>query len=213
MKSLSSSFNNASLANFIVQEWRSCVLGALFSFFAASVVMSGWPTGLIPNITIPFTYEGDGTFYAMVAQRSIEGSIFDLSRNGYPFGGAILDHPIPDLGNLAIIKLLGLITGSHAAVMNLFFLLSFPVTFIASFCVLRSFGAARLSAVVTATLFAFLPFHFQRINHSFFPGFLSHGTTPADLGFWSGLQYNQPRASQRVRFGYLLRSKRLPSSK
>lgn len=156
------------LARHLKREWRFSLAGMLFSFLFASVLISGWPQGLIPNMSIPFAYDGDGIFYSMVGQRMAEGSIFDLSRNGYPFGSSMSDYPMPDLGNLAILKALGALQLGHVTSVNLFFLASFPVTFLFAFLVLLSMRVERTIAVVGAVLFTFLPFHFQRLTHTFY---------------------------------------------
>jgi len=155
-----------SLRSIIRTDWKWWLSGAIFSFILASVLMTGWPSGLLPNLDYPFTYENDGAFG--VIQRLIEGWVFDNPRIGYPFGSSLLDYPGSDSGNYLILKLIGSLTGEWYSAHNLYFLLGFAVTFIASFCVLRSVGLAIPFAFTAATLFNFLPFHFLRIGHLFF---------------------------------------------
>ena len=150
----------------ILTDWKWWVSGAIFSFFLASVLMTGWPSGLVPNLDYPFTYHNDGCFGAI--QRVIEGWIFENPRSGYPFGSDSFDYPNSDSGNLLILKLIGLMTGEWYSAFNIYFLLGFPVTFVASFCVLRSVGLAIPFAFTAATLYSFLPFHFVRIPHLYY---------------------------------------------
>jgi len=157
-----------SLWSILCTEWNWWIPGAIFSFLLASVLMSGWPTGLIPNLAYPYTYQGDGLSHSWLAQRAIEGWIFDNPRSGYPFGSNFLDYPGSDSGSLLILKGLGVFTSDYSAALNLFFLLSFPSTLIASFVVLRSIGLSAIFAVSSATLFVFIPFHFQRLEHLFY---------------------------------------------
>ncbi|HUX29966.1 MAG TPA: hypothetical protein VMV78_04965 [Thiobacillus sp.] len=149
-------------------EWKWWLSGAILSFVLASVLMTGWPGGLIPNLAYPFTYHGDGLSHSWMLQRVIEGWIFDNPRSGFPFGSSFLDYPGSDSANYLVLKLLGLLTGEYPAAFNLYFLLGFAVSFIASFCVLRAFRLEVPFAFAAATIFVFLPFHFLRLEHLFY---------------------------------------------
>lgn len=154
-------------------EWRWWTLGAIFSWLFANVLLSSWSMGLLPNLSAPLSYIGDSLFHAWQAQRVIEGWIFDNPRSGYPFGSNFLDYPGSDSGSHIIIKLFGLLTGNYYSALTLYFLLSFSVTFIVSFCVLRTFGLSKMYAASAALLFVFLPFHFMRIDHLFYTWYLA----------------------------------------
>ncbi|MDF3054221.1 MAG: sugar translocase [Gammaproteobacteria bacterium] len=164
-----STFSNCKpLQGIFLAEWRWWLIGAVFSFFLASILMSGWPTGLLPNIHYPYAYQGDTFSHTWLIQRAVEGWIFDNPRSGYPFGSNFLDYPGSDSGSLLLLKLLGWISGSAFISFNLFFLLGFSATFITSFCVLRSIGLSKIFAACAALLFAFLPFPFFRLAHLFY---------------------------------------------
>lgn len=154
--------------NIILTDWKWWLSGAIFSFLLASVLMTGWPSGLLPNFDYPFTYSGDGLSASWLIQRTIEGWVFDNHRSGYPFGSNFLDYPGSDSGNYLILKLFGSLTGDYSSALNLYFLFGFSATFIASFCVLRTVGLAMPFAFSAATLFNFLPFHFLRLEHLFY---------------------------------------------
>jgi hypothetical protein len=64
--------------------------------------------------------------------------------------------------NLLLFRVLGLGTGDPALVINLFFLLTFPLTALTAFLVLRRLALSRWIALVIALLYVFLPYHFQR---------------------------------------------------
>lgn len=149
-------------------EWRWWLIGGIFSFIAASILMSGWPGGIRPELSYPYTYHDDGLSHSWLALRAMEGWVFDNPRSGYPFGSSFLDYPGSDFGNLLLLKLLGLITGSYYSALNLFFLLSFSAVFITAFCTLRALELCRALAISAALLFTFLPFHFQRLEHLFY---------------------------------------------
>ena len=154
--------------HFLHAEWKLWSFGAIFSFALASLLMSGWPSGLVPNTSYPFVYAGDGLSHAWMVQRVLEGWVFDNQRSGYPFGSNFLDYPGSDSGNFLIFKMLGLLGIDWAGAINIYFLLSFSVVFIAAYSVMRYFGLGKLLAWSGALLFAFIPFHIQRLGHLFY---------------------------------------------
>lgn len=149
-------------------EWLWCFLGAVISFELASIMMSGWPSGILPELSYPYRYDGDALSHSWMALRAIEGWIFDNPRSGYPFGSNFVDYPGSDSGNLLLLKVIGSITGQFNSAFNLFFLFSFPAVFISAFCSLRAFGLSIALSFTASLLFAFLPFHFQRLGHIFY---------------------------------------------
>ncbi|UII70122.1 sugar translocase [Pseudomonas sp. HN11] len=157
-----------SLLPILRQEWKLVIFGSIFSLVLASILTNGWPNGLWPDISVPLRYSGDGLFHAWMAQRVTEGWLFENARSGYPFGSTFLDFPGSDAGSHFLIKVLSLLSGSSFAGVNLFFLLSFPVCFVATYLVVRAFGLVRSFAVVSALLFTFLPFHILRLGHLFY---------------------------------------------
>lgn len=149
-------------------DWMWLLAGALLCFVVASVLLSGWPTGLVPNLTYPFTYAGDGISHSWMAKRAMEGWVFQNPRSGYPFGSNFLDYPGSDSGNLLILKVLAMFTHGYQGALNLYVLLGFSVTFVTACTVMRALGLARSLAIAGAILYAFAPFHFQRIGHLFY---------------------------------------------
>lgn len=160
--------NNLSWKELALLEWKWLLLGSLFSFIFASILMSGWPNGLFPNISYPFTYSGDGLSHLTLVERAKEGWIFDNLRMGYPFGSNFLDYPVPDLGSLLALKTLVIMLGNSFKAVNLYFLLGFPFVFIATYIINRKFELSPLLAFVSSVLYAFAPFHFMRLGHLFY---------------------------------------------
>lgn len=155
-----------SLQSIIFNEWKWWLSGAIFSFVLASVLMSGWPTGLLPNLDYPITYRNDSAFG--VTQRLIEGWVSNNPRSGYPFASNSLDYPNSDFGNFIVLKFIGSFTGNWYSAFNLYYLVGFVFVFVVSFCVLRSIGLIIPFAFTAAMIFNFLPFHFLRIPHLFY---------------------------------------------
>ena len=149
-------------------EWKWWLPGAIFSFFLASVLMTGWPGGLVPNIAYPYIYNGDGLSHSWLVQNAIEGWIFDNERNGYPFGSNFLDYPGSDSGNHIVLKAIGLLSGHYYSAINIYFLLGFSVIFAFSYGVSRVIGLVPAFAFSLAGVFAFSPFHFFRIGHLYY---------------------------------------------
>lgn len=157
-----------SLQAALMENWKLAISGSVLSLFLASILIAGWPGGLWPDVSYPYAYQGDSLFHAWMAKSVSEGWIFNNARSGYPFGSNFVDFPGSDFGSHLIIKVLALLSGSSFAATNLFFLLGFPVAFISSFCVIRTFGVSRAFSFVGALLFTFMPFHFQRFSHLFY---------------------------------------------
>lgn len=163
------SFLEQSFLSVAKKEWAIWLPGAVLCFIAASLFMSGWPSGLTPDITKPYTYAGDGIAYMWNIKRVIEEAwFFTNAQTGYPFGSNHLDYPTSDTGNYLILKLLGIAFQSPVAALNLYFLLGFSSVFIASYIVFRALGVSRIFSVTGSILYTFTSFHFGRIGHLFF---------------------------------------------
>ena len=139
-------------------------------FLLASVLMTGWPDGLLPNIKYPYSFIGDSQGVINIIKRVVEEPwFFQNWRSGYPFGSNHLDFPSSDSGPIFIVKIIGIIFGgSFVAAYNLYYLLSFPLAFICSYFVLRLLKINMAYAVAGALAYAFASFHFQRLPHYFY---------------------------------------------
>lgn len=167
------------------QEWTIWLAGAVLSFIAASLFMSGWPDGLLPEIKKPFTYAGDGISYMWNIKRVIEEAwFFTNSHTGYPFGSNHLDYPTSDTGSYLILKIIGTLFQSPVAALNLYFLLGFSFVFAASYIVLRTLGISRTFSFSGSILYTFTSFHFGRIGHLFFTWYFV-----APLFFYFGFKF------------------------
>jgi phosphoglycerol transferase len=136
----------------VASEWQLILIGAVVTFFLASILMSGLHDGLTPDLTRPFGYKGDGLFHAWMAQRVTEGWLFDNVRSGYPFGSNFLDFPGSDGADHLLIKVFSLFTGGWAGGVKLFYLLGFSSCFVATYVAARAFGLSRSFAVTASVL-------------------------------------------------------------
>jgi len=90
-------------------------------------------------------------------------------------------------------------SSNYPTVLNLFFLLAFPLTVLSTLAALRSFDISYPSALVVGLLFAFLPFHFQRGEEHLFVGvyFLIPMMAMVILWVWTGGVTDESQAPQR----------------
>jgi phosphoglycerol transferase len=122
---------------------------------------------------VPFDYSGDATQNQVFIKGVLENGWYQHNPSlGAPLGQTLYDFPVISGDNLQIllIKALGIFTSDSALVMNLFFLLTFPLAALTAFASARLLGLTRPAAVVLATLFALLPYHFIRGEFHVFIG-------------------------------------------
>ncbi|HET7286682.1 MAG TPA: hypothetical protein VFI71_04395, partial [Pyrinomonadaceae bacterium] len=72
------------------------------------------------------------------------------------------EFPNLDNGVMALMWLTSVFTHNPFVVMNLYYLLSFPLITVSSLYVLRRFNLSYVPALFVSLLYAFLPFHFMR---------------------------------------------------
>jgi hypothetical protein len=111
---------------------------------------------------IPLDYGGDTTFYASVIKDVLDHGWYNQNPDlGAPLGQELYDFPQGgDNLNFLLIKGLGLLSSNPALVMNLFFLLMFPLSALTALFVMRTLGISRGPAFLASVLFAVLPYHF-----------------------------------------------------
>src|SRR5215813_1214531 len=115
------------------------------------------------DLRLPFYYSGDSIFYAMSTKGIIENGWYWKNPSvGAPGGLEMYDFPTFDNAVVILMWLLSLFTHNPFLVMNLFYLLSFPLITLASLFVLRRFQLSYPPALFVSLLYAFLPFHFMR---------------------------------------------------
>jgi phosphoglycerol transferase len=117
------------------------------------------------DLTVPIRYAGgDSTMFLMLVKSTLEGGWYlDNDRLGAPGGQNMRDFPMPEALHFGVVKLLGCVFTDAAVTANLFYLLSFPLTALTSYFVLRRFKLGRLAALVPSVLYACAPYHFWRM--------------------------------------------------
>jgi phosphoglycerol transferase len=121
-----------------------------------------------------YTFQPDALFYQMLAKGGIDHAWFTTNASlGAPFDQQLFDFPVSlDNLNLAVLKVLGTVTGSVGATVNVFYLLTFVAVAVSMLLVLRALGVSRMVAAVVALLYTYLPYHFARgVPHLFLSAF------------------------------------------
>ncbi|HKV37092.1 MAG TPA: hypothetical protein VJP89_22315 [Pyrinomonadaceae bacterium] len=118
------------------------------------------------DFKVPFQYFVDSLFYSIATKGTIEhGWWLHNESLGAPGGMHYEAYPAIENFHWVVVKLISLFTSNHALVLNLFFLLTFPLTAITSFYFLRSFKFSFGAALVASLLYTFLPYHFFQSYH------------------------------------------------
>lgn len=115
------------------------------------------------DLRVPFIYSGDTMFYGMLIKGIAEHGWFLSNPNiGMPYGTELHDFPIPDTFQFLLIKLATYFTHDHALILNLFFILTFPLITITSLYVFRQFNFSFFPALLGSMLYTFTPYHLSR---------------------------------------------------
>jgi hypothetical protein len=135
------------------------LLAAGASSLLSAFVLRLWKASL----GVPFTPGGDGYLVLMQVKGLLDnGWVLTNPDLGAPFGQDLHDYAANrELLHVATVKVLGLFSSNPGAVLNAYFLLSFPLVAIAAFAVLRWLGVSSWVAVAMAVLYALAPFHFR----------------------------------------------------
>lgn len=115
------------------------------------------------DLTIPLAYSGDALLNSMWIKSIIDhGWYLHNDSVGAPFGLDMNDYAMSDNLHLLFIKIISLFSSNYALVMNLYYLLTYPITVVTSLIVLRHFKLSCPTASAASLIYAFLPYHFMR---------------------------------------------------
>jgi phosphoglycerol transferase len=134
---------------------------AAYGGVAALSLAVAWPVlGLgHAHLRYPFQYGGDALVSGAEIKAIIEnGLTLRVPQLGAP--GVLEAHDFPpqfDYLHLVAIKVMSLFSGNWALIINLYYLLGFPVIALSALAVLRHFKVSTLPAAVVSVLFAYLP--------------------------------------------------------
>jgi hypothetical protein len=124
------------------------------SLVAAFVLLRLWQA----DLHVPFLYGGDTLLTGMFVKSVIDhGWYLDNPQLGGPAGLQLHDFPLADVAHLFTIRIMSLFSGDWALLVNLYFLLGFPMIAISAAAVFRHFRVGWRPALVGSLLYAFLP--------------------------------------------------------
>jgi hypothetical protein len=159
------------------------------------------------ELTLPLYGEGDSLAVLGTVKSMLVGGWFLRNPElGAPFGQELYDFPLYSAQVLqyAVMKVLGLFVSGPATVVNLYFLLTFPLITLTAFAVLRWIGASPPVAATCAVLFAFVPYHFTR-NEAHL-GLAAYYIVPLSAYLILALYADRPLFTRRSPAGLRLRS-------
>jgi phosphoglycerol transferase len=135
------------------------VATAVACLIVAAIALELWRA----DLSVPFAYAGDELFSSMVIKDLLEhGWWLSNPSLGAPFVQQMADFPQGEASHFLLIKVIGALVRDPAVTLNLFYLLSFPLTGIAGALFFRALGASRAVSFGVGLLFAFLPYHVIR---------------------------------------------------
>jgi phosphoglycerol transferase len=140
--------------------------GALAAIFLSTVVAALVLRTGSGSLSLPWNYasEGDAKFYLLLVKSILAHGGYETNSSlGAPFGLQLYDFPQGgDNLNLLLIRGLGAFSNNPAWVLNVFFMLTFPLTAGSAYVALRFMRVSVGAALVCAVVFALLPYHFYR---------------------------------------------------
>jgi hypothetical protein len=141
------------------------------ALFAGAAMALAFAAGIVflrlwqADLRVPLNYLGDGVLNLTVIKTAVDhGWYLENPDLGAPHGQELYDYPVVsgETLNLFLFWLAGLVTDDPALILNLFFLLTFPLAALTAFLVLRRLPVSRGTALVGSVLFTLLPYHFIR---------------------------------------------------
>ena len=145
-------------------ENRGKAIGAYVGATAICLLILVWVMRLWrADLAVPFAYQGDALGISALIKGLLDNGWYLHNRFvGMPTGLDFHDYPIAESFQLLVMKLLSFWFSDYAVVLNVYFLMTFPLTVFTSLCVFRGFNLSFPPAIVGSLLFAFLPYHFFR---------------------------------------------------
>lgn len=145
-------------------NWRKEILMICINIFATMLavvfVFQLWNK----DIQVPISFQNDGLGAVATVKSMIEGEgIWQRSYWSAPFGEAnyMVDYILP----LAFIKIITLFVKDAAVVINIFWGLTYVLTAITTYLLLRKLNVRYSVAILGSIIYNFLPYHYFRIEH------------------------------------------------
>jgi len=146
----------------LISCWTPYGLVILSCLGLESILLGlGWT-----DLGIPYLYQYDFLYNSALVKGVVEhGWVVNNPSLGAPGGLAMYDYPEVANVNFLLVKLIALFTSDWAKVINLFYVLTFPLAAVAALYVFRQFKVVSPVALTGSLLFAFAPYHYLRLHH------------------------------------------------
>lgn len=146
------------------KRFNSKAIGAYVTAVAICSIILIWVTKLwIADLSIPFSYIGDSIFTGVLVKGLIDnGWYLNNPFLSAPYEQYFYDFPLSNNLDFIILRIISLFGPNYAGTMNLYFLLTFPLTTLTSMLVLRQLKISYPISILGSLLFAFLHYHFWR---------------------------------------------------
>lgn len=159
----------AVMHRFWFREFVGYVVVGLAATVAVTFALKLWRM----TWSIPLSYRADSIISAANIDAVLKTGWYEHQPQlGAPFGQIFYDFPMADNLHLVIIGVLGKVVPQFGAVMNLYYLLGYPLAALTAMWFFRFIGLSRFLSGALAVLFAIAPYHFFRgENHYFLAGY------------------------------------------
>lgn len=152
-------------------EGPSALAACAISLLGAALTLQLWHA----DLHLPFVYSADGLQLQAAVKGMVANGWYEHNPDlGAPFGQTLLGFPAFAGDHLQVLALKAMSIGSSspAVLINLYFLLGFPLVTLTAFVAMRGMGASRPASVVASAIYALAPYHFLRgENHLFVAGY------------------------------------------
>jgi phosphoglycerol transferase len=131
--------------------------------FLCLVILAGITRLWRADLSMPWQYAGDEVMYQFLTKQVIDdGWYLHSTYTGAPTGADFHDFNQLDALHFGVLKVIAYFKPDAVLALNVYFLLTFPLTMLSALFVFRRFGCSRGTALVCSLLYAFLPYHFFR---------------------------------------------------
>jgi phosphoglycerol transferase len=131
----------------------------LASVVGVALVLNLWQA----DLSVPFSYGMDEYFAGATVKAMTESGWYMHSDfAGAPSSFDLYDFVQTNNLDYLIMKAIALASDNYAFILNVYFLLTFPLIAASAFLVMRKLGLSLPSSAAGSLLFAFMPYHFLR---------------------------------------------------
>lgn len=151
-----------------VQERRECARSAALYVSAVAIsLVVVWQVYALASAdwSLPAfgPYSGDLWFHSMLVKGMIDNGWYLANPFlGAPEGSSLLEFSYAPTIHMALMKAISVFSQRWVVVMNVYFMLTYPLTAVTALVTFRNFNVARAPALLASLLFTFLPYHFER---------------------------------------------------